>query len=285
MTHDDWRVAVDCKSIGSWNLHSVLPSGMNFFIILASASGLAGIKGQTNYDAGNVYEDSIARYRVCNGEKAVSFDLGAMQDDGILAENPELLNRVLGYGTLEAITRTKFFALLHYYCDPARNVLSPKDCQVSIGIGLGGGDGLESVNYAKQPMMYPLQVLGEKLASVSASNSGGAGGDNKSDFRRKFAASASLDEAGEIVVAEIVSKLGKSLSGMANPESLDLRTPLQVYGVDSLLAIELRNWIAKELQAEVAVFETQGAATLETLSFLVARRCVVRHNAWSAGSE
>ena len=270
MTHDDWRVAVDCKSIGSWNLHSVLPSGMNFFIILSSASGLAGIKGQTNYDAGNVYEDNIARYRVSNGEKAVSLDLGAMQDDGILAENPELLNRVLGYGTLEAITQTKFFALLDYYCDPSRDLLKPKDCQVSIGIGLGGGDGLESVNYAKQPMMYPLQVLGEKLAVAPSAGSG-----DKSDFRRKFARSGSLDEAGEIVVAEIVSKLGKSLSGMANPESLDLRTPLQVYGVDSLLAIELRNWIAKELQAEVAVFETQGAATLETLSFLVARRCTM----------
>ncbi|KID86033.1 Beta-ketoacyl synthase [Metarhizium guizhouense ARSEF 977] len=52
LEYDDWPIAVRCKTVGSWNLHAVLPSGLDFFILLSSASGLADIKGQTNYDCG-----------------------------------------------------------------------------------------------------------------------------------------------------------------------------------------------------------------------------------------
>lgn len=39
--------------------------------------------------------DALARHRVACGEPAVSLDLGAMIDDGLLAENTDLLDRVL----------------------------------------------------------------------------------------------------------------------------------------------------------------------------------------------
>src|SRR4051794_7054114 len=115
MDYESWSIAVNCKSIGSWNLHAVLPSGMDFFIMLSSISGLSGIRGQANYDAGNTYEDAFARYRVSQGEKCTSLDLGAMLDDGILAEDRDLLNRVLAYGTLGGITRQMFYGMLDYY--------------------------------------------------------------------------------------------------------------------------------------------------------------------------
>ncbi len=130
LTYDDWQAAVECKTVGSWNLHRVLPHGMDFFVILASASGLAGVRGQVNYNTGNVYEDAFARYRVTQGEKTVVIDLGAMLEDGILAENPQLLKRVMAYGVLAPITRQNFFGILDYYCDPKIPILSPNECQV-----------------------------------------------------------------------------------------------------------------------------------------------------------
>lgn len=54
-----------------------------------------------------------------------------------------------------------------------------------------------------------------------------------------------------------------------------------MYGVDSLIAIELRNWIVTDFDADVAVFETQGSSTLGTLSMLVAARSTIRHEKWS----
>jgi acyl carrier protein len=278
MNYESWKPAVDCKAIGSWNLHSTLPSGMDFFILLASASGVAGIRGQANYNAGNVYEDAIARYRVSKGEKAISLDLGAMIDDGILTENQALLERVLTYGTLEPITREQYFTMLDYYCNPALPLLSPTASQSAIGLGAGGGSGLETFDYSRIPMLYPLVVQYSTQAMA-------ADGQNQADYREMIAASASFDEAGEIVTQAIIDKLAKSLSVMQDSTSIDRNKPLQMYGVDSLLAIELRNWIVKEFLAEIAVFETQGVSTLETLSRLVAGRSSIKHDKWTVWGD
>lgn len=255
---------------------------MDFFIILASASGLAGIRGQTNYDAGNTYEDALARYRVARGEKATALDLGAMVDDGILAENQELLNRVLTYGTLEGITRQKFYGILDYYCNPNMPVLSPAESQVAIGLGMGGGNGLESVDYSRQPMLQPLMLAGARQASAHIANENNGG---NMTVKEEFTAAKSLDEAAEVVAGAIIQKLAKSLVVMQDSSSVGYHKPLQMYGVDSLLAIELRNWIVKELKADIAVFETQGASTLSTLSMLVAGRSVIKHHDWTDTEE
>ena len=274
MDYDSWKPAVDCKALGSWNLHSVLPSGMDFFILLASASGVAGLRGQTSYNAGNTYEDAFARYRVSQGEKAISLDLGAMIDDGILAENPDLLDRVLGYSTLEPISRQKYSDILDYYCNPSLPLLSVTQSQAVIGLGVGGGSGLESLDFTRQPMLLPIVVEHNRQAAPNTDR-------GQANYHDMIATSNSLDEAGEIVTNAVVDKLAKSLSAMQDRTSIDTHKPLQMYGVDSLLAIELRNWIVKEFVADIAVFETQGSSTLETLSRLVAGRSTIRHEKWT----
>ncbi|KAJ5291696.1 polyketide synthase [Penicillium angulare] len=272
----DWKVAMECKTVGSWNLHTVLPKGMDFFILLASASGLAGIKGQANYNAGNVYEDAMARYRVSIGEKAVSFDLGAMADDGILAEDKELLSRVHGYGTLDVIRRETYHGLLDYYCNPELPILAPDEAQIAFGLGTGGGDALESLDYSRQPILQPLFLEGERKTAKTA-----AGNETGAKSRDQFAASESLENAANIFAEAAIEKLGKSLAVMQDGASVDHHKPLQGYGVDSLLAIELRNWIFKDFNADVAVFEVQGSSTLGTLSMLVAGRSTIQHEKWS----
>ncbi|KAJ1714953.1 PKS-like enzyme [Aspergillus flavus] len=271
--YHDWKDAVNCKSRGSWNLHSVLPRGMDFFILLSSASGLAGIKGQANYDAGNTYEDALARYRVSQGEKATALDLGAMVDDGILAEDPSLLRRVLAYGTLEPITRAKFYGILDYCCDPARESVTPREAQIALGLGTDRGDGLESIDYQRQPMLQQLMLAGNRQQVGAGAGVGSGGAQHAISDREQIAASASLEEAAQIAAEAIIKKLAKSLITMQDGSSVERDRPLSVLGVDSLLGIELRNWIVKQFKVDLAVFETQGAATLETLSLLVAQRC------------
>ncbi|PYH44099.1 putative polyketide synthase [Aspergillus saccharolyticus JOP 1030-1] len=281
LTHPDWQVAVDCKTTGTWNLHAVLPRGMDFFIILASASGLAGIKGQANYNAGNTFEDAFARWRVAQGEKTTALDLGAMVDDGILNEDPNLLSKVLAYGSLEGITRSEFYGILDYYCDPARDLGAPHEAQVAIGLGVGGSGLLGSVDHAKNPLLQPLMLAAERKATASVGAGGdvgaGAGAMSRQRNRERLGAATSMEQAAEVVMQATIYQLGKSLVAMQDAGAIDRDRPLQMYGVDSLLAIELRNWIVKEFSADVAVFETQGASTLRTLSMLVAGRTGIKH--------
>lgn len=274
MDYNNWEDSVNCKAIGFWNLHSALPSQMDSFIMLASASSLAGLRGQANYNAGNTYEDNLAKYRLSTGEKAVSLDLGAMVDDDILAENTWLLDRVLTYGSLEPVNRETYLAILDYYCNPSLPLLSPTQIQAAIGIRAGGGSGLETIDYYRSPMLYPLVLQENREAEPM-------GDTDQANHRDMIITSASLDQAGEIAAQTIVNKLAKSLSIMQDNTSIDRNKPLQMYGVDSLLAIGLRNWIVKEFMAEIAVFERQGVSTLETLSRLVAGRTSIKHDKWT----
>lgn len=272
MSYGDWQAGTECKTLGSWNLHTLLPRGLDFFIMLSSASGAVGLRGQANYAAGNTYLDAFARYRIDHGEKAVSLDLGVMMEDGALAENVDLLNRVLAYGALDAISRSQFFAMLDYYCDPALPISTVRKGQVIIGLGIGAGSGLDGMAISRQALFCHLRQPSSAIEDVTT-------WDKKVvDFRRLFQQSNSLAEGGTIMSEALIQKLSNSLSALH--KDVDMQKPMHAYGVDSLLAMELRNWIAKEFSADVPVFEIVGGSTLNTLGMLIASRSQVKPSSW-----
>lgn len=66
----------------------------------------------------------------------------------------------------------------------------------------------------------------------------------------------------------LVRKVSKALS--IPPEDIDANKPLHAYGVDSLLAVELRNWFAKELNADVAIFDIMAGSSFAGVGVFVA---------------
>lgn len=81
-----------------------------------------------------------------------------------------------------------------------------------------------------------------------------------------------------------LEELAKSLVAFQDNTSIDRDKQLQLYGVDSLLAVELRTWLVKEFKADITVFEIQGASALETLSLSVAVKST-RHNRERGSAE
>lgn len=86
-----------------------------------------------------------------------------------------------------------------------------------------------------------------------------------------------MEIAAVVAATAIIEKLAKSLVAMQDSTDIDRDTRLQIYGVGSLLAVELRNWLLKEFKAEITVFEIQGASTPGTLSMAVAVKSTLRH--------
>ncbi|MCJ1387139.1 hypothetical protein MMC17_010268 [Xylographa soralifera] len=274
MSYSDWKAATDCKTIGSWNLHNLLPKGMDFFIMLSSASGVCGLPGQANYAAGNTYMDCLARYRVSHGEKGVSLDLGVMLDDGLLAENKDFLDRVLAYGALDGISREEFHTILDYYCDPTLAVLSTLNSQAIIRLGTSDGLGQDGLAPFRQRLFSHM-----RLGDDTSGNFAGTGVEDGLDNRRLFGESSSLLEAGDMAAQALVKKLAKTLSTLQG--EVDLLKPLRMYGVNSLLGVELRSWILKEFAADIPVFEILGGSTSMAVGNLIATRSQLRHDAWS----
>lgn len=65
---------------------------------------------------------------------------------------------------------------------------------------------------------------------------------------------------------------------------LDAGRPLQVYGVDSLVAVELRSWLARDAGAGLSVFDLTSNPALERLAAAAAAKsCSMPWPAEAAG--
>lgn len=276
MSFDDWRLGTSCKIAGSWNLHTLLPRDLDFFIMLSSASGIVGLRGQANYAAGNTYMDALARHRVSRGERAVSLDLGAMIDDGLLAENTDLLDRVLAYGALNPISREQCLAIMDYYCNPELPILTASQSQSIIGLGTGAGPGLDGIALSRQAIFRHLQNNSDQY-----SFSGDVDEEKTANCKEVFSTSSNFADASAAISQALIKKLSKTLSKIRCEQTVEMNKPLAAYGVDSLLAVELRNWIAKEFLADVAVFEISGGSTFASVGLLIATRSRIKHAPWS----
>ncbi|KAL9052612.1 MAG: hypothetical protein Q9162_005302 [Coniocarpon cinnabarinum] len=274
MDLSQWDAAVRPKVQGSWNLHHYLPESMDFFILLSSVSGICGQRGQANYAAGNTYLDALARYRTARGLKAISIDLGAIVSDGYLAENKDVQHRLLKSGSMLPITRRNIFALLERYCDPATQIDTPRDSQIIIGINTPPNmlsRGRDVPDWMRQPFFnamhhMPSSLAGTTEAAVDVRN-----------FRSAFVEAKTLVDASNIAARALIAKLAQAMSSVQE-DSVDLQVAIHSFGVDSLLAVELRSWISREFQADVAVFEILGGQTFASIGRLAARKSTLKRS-------
>jgi hypothetical protein len=267
MHSDDWHVAVECKALGSKNLAEALPP-LDFFIMFSSASNVIGLTGQSNYAAGNSYMDSFARHLAFHGQQAVPLDLGPMIDDGVLVETEGFLDKVLQYGSLAPVSREQFFALLSHYCKPMQVPLTPGNAQLVFGVSGRGGRQVEN-QLTDKPLFKRLEL--EKIFMDPNSVKS-----EKADFRKLFLNTTSLQKGREVIGRALIDKMIHSYRLISEDVDVDVDAPLHTYRVDSLLAVELCNWFAKEFLADVAVLEIMGWSTLAMVELLVATRSQLR---------
>ena len=91
-------------------------------------------------------------------------------------------------------------------------------------------------------------------------------------MRSQIVAVTSIQDAADICLSGLISKLSKAI--MINAADIDTSKPLHTYGVDSLVAVEIRNWIMKELQADVSVFELLANSPITRLAEILATKSV-----------
>lgn len=269
MTYDDWEISTRSKVSGSWNLHQALPSELDFFVFLSSLNGIFGGRAQANYAAGNNFIDALAHYRIAHGQKAVSIDLGLMVAEGVVAESEFLLAKVRRNGHLMDIAQEELIALLDYYCDPNLPLLSDVDAQVVVGIEMPSAvlaKGIDLHHSIRRPMFRHLFRMDAEEVKTESDNAGNVIV-NRAALLKK---AASQDEAAALVTEWFSGKVRQVL-GLSESD-MDLSKPMHAYGVDSLVAIDLRNWLEREIGADIAVFELVSNVPLGNLSAVAAEK-------------
>lgn len=267
MSLDDYYAAIKPKVNGSWNLHALLPQDLDFFILLSSASGIVGNRGQTNYSIGNTYQDALARHRASLGLKATSLDLGMILSVGFVADNAELIGHLRQAG-FAAMRQEEFHAILDSLCDPTLPKPSLLTSQIALGFELPENlkaRGIDDPAWMRDPLFRQLYQIRTRDGSASTDANAAP------PFAMLLSEVKTLQIAVNVAREAIVWKLCKALN-IADTMDVNVKKPLHGLGVDSLVAVELRTWFQRELGAEVAVFDIMGEGSLEDVAALVVRR-------------
>lgn len=273
MTYADYQQCAAPKIQGSWNLHELLPSDLDFFVMLASVAGVAGTRGQSNYAAGNAFQVSLCHHRRSLGLPAVAIDLTITIGIGFVADKDDLLDVLKGFG-VQTITEDELHALLASaingaYFTPHLKGNVPTPSEVIVGVSTGG-------QLERNGITEPLWLHDNRFAYMRkvdvAPPLPSSSTDSTSAVSIKAALSSctSLAEARGTVVSALCSKLAKSL--MMPVEDIDTSRPVNAYGVDSLVAVDVRNWIFREMRASVSIFEIMSAMPIVGLGEVVARK-------------
>ena len=267
MSYDDFITSTKPKVAGSWNLHTLLPKGLDFFILLSSICGVFGAASQVNYCTGNTYKDALAHYRIAQGEKAVSLDLGMMVTEGVVAENEGLIDFLRRTGYFMEISQTELLALLDHYCNPDLPILNALECQAVVGIekpAVLDSRGIHQPYWMQRPMFRHFHQVECMDATPASRKKAGP------EYASLLCDADSPAAATTIVSGAMAAQIGKVMG--IPPRDIDLGKPMHAYGVDSLVAVEMRNWLLKEMGADLAVFDILGSASLAEISAAVAER-------------
>ncbi|PVI01618.1 hypothetical protein DM02DRAFT_590921 [Periconia macrospinosa] len=255
MSHSDWSGTVKSKLVSSTNLSALVPRDLDFFILFSSLSGVYGTPGQSNYAAGCASQDALARQRTEQGLKALSIDIGWMRTIGVVAES-ELYQRVREReADMQQIEEDEFLAVLDICCDPHREIEGADDCQLLLGPVIPSAiraQGQDPPPILQRPLFSAFDEL-HRLDKVQALVNAQSSGHSTAMLLER---AETEEEKKDIAVKALVEKVARALAIPSG--NIDTAKPLFEYGVDSLAALELRNWMVKEFGSEMAVFDIMG---------------------------
>nr|URN71259.1 alternapyrone polyketide synthase [Menisporopsis theobromae] len=254
MTAAHVRTTVGPKIKGTWNLHNLLPKQLDFFVCLSSLAGVMGHRGQGNYGIGNIFQDVFSSFRRAQGLKACTIDIGYLLSVGFVAQNTQYVDHVRSMG-LKVMTNADLHGLMASAVDCSE--ANADDCPAQIMCGLPFGEYDE-----KWYWIEDAKFTGLRQRVALADQQGG--GKDDGTLRDELAKCAEVHEAAELITTAMAARLARL---MMMPESdVDVGRPLSAYGVDSLVAVEVRNWIAKEVGVDVSVFDIMANVPMRNLA-------------------
>ena len=227
------------KVEGAWNLHALTrDTALDFFVLFSSAASLLGSPGQAHYAAANAFLDALAWHRRSEGRPALSINWGPWSEVG-LATRPEQLRHLAQQG-VEAIPAADGVRTLSY-------VLPLPATQVAV----------LRVDWARRrselrPGLNPPLIADLFPAPVGQPAAGDTLRRAGPQERRPLLQSYLRDQ--------VAGKLGLT------PSRLDIQLPLNRLGVDSLIAVELRAQIERELGIVVPVVQLLDGPSVSDLA-------------------
>ena len=262
------RRAMGPKVEGTWNLHCAtrdLP--LREFVLFSSIASLLGSPGQSNYAAGNAFLDSFASYRQSRGLPATTINWGPWADAGMATEKDrstqlssrgidllpateslDLMNQIVESGVAQvAVMRPEWSELLGSYKNSIPSLL--EEMRASVTADRDAVDADEGVD---------LVFRSELISSTN-------------DTRQRL-------------LRDYFRQQLSVIMGLSATD-LDEEQPLNTMGLDSLMAIELKNQVETRLGVVLPMAKFMEGPSVASLSEVVAELVVEEREVTSLAEQ
>lgn len=256
---NDWQAVIRPKVTGAWNLHNALleqGQDLDFFITLSSAAGIVGDRGLASYAAANTMLDAFVKYRNQQGLAATSLDLAAIKDIGYLAENNQSVKQGILFAE-EEIHEGEIHALLSAAITGKSATSCDNHCIAGVAIDAvtQGQFWVGDAKFAQLRRATWSQTEGQTTQTPRLSLS------------QLLKQSRTLEDATRVIYTGLIAQISSIL--MVPADEFDSSSPIAAFGLDSLVAIEIRNWIAREMEANIQVLELLACGSLAILAQMI----------------
>lgn len=241
------------KVAGGWNLHRLLrASPLDFFVVFSSAGSLLGQPGQGNYAAANSFLDALAHHRRAQGLPALSINWGAWAELGFAeSEGGRNLTRRLALMGITSMPPARALGVMER--------LMREDATQVIALRM---------NWSKYHEFYAAGAEPPLLSDLSKAEAAGESPVGPAGGRR----SAILDAGGAERIRLLQSYLTEQVARVLglSPARLEIQQPLTNLGMDSLMAVELKNRISADLGVNVPMVKfLQGFSVAQAATQLL----------------
>ncbi|KAJ4414976.1 Type I Iterative PKS [Gnomoniopsis sp. IMI 355080] len=265
MNHDEFLTASKVKIDGTFNLEQAFASShLDFFIMLSSAANIIGNSGQASYNAGNAVQDAIAQSRKDSGCRFLSLDIGWIEDAQLTVDDETRLSNIRRAG-LRAIHPDE---MERYFDFALEDVNTNRQPQAIIGFDSSSLANATTHNGTVHSALF-CHVRGLNL-SAAALTGQPSSNVNLVSFAEALSC-GNREVAIDLAAAGITGHLARLIS--VDTRLIDPREgSILALGLDSLVSIELRNWIMREYSAPLQSAEILTDQTIHALAEKVVSR-------------
>lgn len=241
------------KVLGGWLLHRLLEDApLDFFVLFSSAGSLLGQPGQGNYAAANAFLDILAHHRRAQGQPALSINWGAWAELGF-AGTPggQLLTTRLARLGIRSIAPEQGLAVL--------DRLLRQDATQVMAV---------PVNWRQYRQFHPAGSESPLLSQLAYEEADIPGQVGHPGEKREALLTAEPGERHQLLQSYLSEQVARVL-GLAVAK-VDVEQPLSNLGLDSLMAVELKNRIAVDLGVNVPMVKfLQGFSVAQAATQLL----------------
>lgn len=309
MTAEEWNLGIAAKVLGTKALHEATRHlSLDFFVMITSVESIVALATQSAYTAANNFQEAFARYRRRLGLVASTASFPLVSDVGHLSTNDVTLAS-MARNKVPTVTEYQFLRLLEpvflsgktgqdvssWSCGKQHDPLAGTSYQAGLNpaamiaidrAGVQKGD-LKPLWYSEPRVSSVIRAFEDaKLyGSTANGNEANASGDLSTTavLRRQFHEAlkdVTEDNSAdlEVLVSDAMVKAVAEMLFM-NIAKVSADRAVAHYGVDSLVAAELRHWFRSAFDTEISLLDLlDSGKTMEDIAKIIVQSALQKLN-------